>query len=316
VTTALTLGLLLACAAVAVATVAGWLLAAIAARGLSACRNLAAPTRAVLLAQARLLPLAAVALLVPTQILAFAAYEAGGVESAGPLLLSLGLAGLMLGLGAARRGLVSWRDTSRIVGTWKRSGSELSIAEWPGPVWAIGARFPIVAVVGAVRPQLFVARQVVESCTKGELTAIVAHEAAHVAARDNLVRLLFHLTPGSGLFARIADPLERDWLAAAEEAADLSAGRSSGSLELASALTKVARLAAPAAHGMIPASTLISDTDLPSRVRRLLQPPPRTPRHRAAWLPAALALAITAVAQLPPIALRVHELFELLVRRG
>ena len=310
------LAALLASAAVTVATIAGWLMSAVAARWLVACRGLSAPSRARLLAQARLLPLAVVVILVPTQIHAFASYEAGAAETAGPMLLSLGLTGFMFCLLAAWRLVESCRDTTRVAGEWKRNGRAWSIDGWPQPAWTIRTPFPIVAVVGALRPQLFVARQVVDACTKSELTAIVAHEAAHVAARDNLVRLLFHITPGAGLFARIADPLERAWLAAAEEAADLAAGRSSGSLELASALTKVARLASAGTPVMIPASTLIGGSDLPSRVRRLLQTPPRARLHPASWLPAAIAIALAAVAQLPPIAMGVHELFELLVRHG
>lgn len=315
-TSPLILGVLLAGAAVTVATIAGWMMAALAARGLFACRRLSAPNRALLLAQARLLPLAAVAILVPTQIHAFVSYEAGSGESAGPLLLASGLAGLLACANTAWRFFSSWRDTTRVVTTWKETGREWSIDGWPRPAFTIHAPFPVVAVVGAVRPRLFVARQVVDACTTGELTAIVAHEAAHVAARDNLVRLLFHLTPGSRLFARIADPLERAWLAAAEEAADVAAGQSASSLELASALTTVARLATPAGPTMMTASTLIGGSDLHSRVQRLLQAPPRGRRHPASWLPIAMTIGIAAGAQWAPIALRVHELFELLVHQG
>lgn len=310
------LAALLAGAAVIVATLAGWLMTAVAARWLFACRGLSAPSRATLLAQVRLLPLAAVVILVPTQIRAFISYEVGGVESAGPMLLSLGLAGLMVCLLATWRLLASWRDTTRMAGDWKRTGREWSIDGWAQPAWTIRTAFPVVAVVGALRPHLFVARQVVEACTTSELTAIVAHEAAHVAARDNLVRLLFHLTPGAGLFARIAQPLESAWLAAAEESADLAAGRTCDSLDLASALTKVARLAAPAAPTMISASTLIGGSDLASRVERLVRAPRRVRRHPVSWLPAVLLVATAVAVQWPPISLRVHEAFELLVRHS
>ena len=310
----LILGILLAGAAATLATIVGWLLAAIAARWLLAGRGTSAPNRALLLAQARLLPLAAVAVVVPTQIHAFVSYEIGGAESVGPMLLSLGLSGIVLCVGAAWRGVATLRDTARLVGIWKKTAVELPINQWPRPAWAIRVPFPVVAVVGALRPQLFVARQVIAACTSSELAAIVAHEAAHVAARDNLVRLLFHLTPGAGLCSRIADPLEREWLAAAEEAADTSAGQSSGSLELASALTKVARLAPADTAPLTAASTLIGGSDLPSRVERLLQPSARR-RHPAFWLPAAIAIGVAASPS-AALALRVHELFEMLVRRG
>ena len=161
--TPLILPALLASTAVTVATIAGWLLAALAARWLLACRGISAPSRAVLLAQARLLPLASVAILVPTQIHAFVSYEADRAESAGPMLISLGLAGLIVCVGVAWRGLVSWRDTAHVVCAWKQTGREWSIDLWTRPVWTIRAPFPVVAVVGALRPQLFVARQVVEA---------------------------------------------------------------------------------------------------------------------------------------------------------
>ena len=92
----LILGILLASAAVTLATIVGWLMMAIAARRLLAGGGSSAPNRALLLAQARLLPLAAVAIVVPTQIHAFVSYEVGGTESAGFMLLVLGLSGILL----------------------------------------------------------------------------------------------------------------------------------------------------------------------------------------------------------------------------
>ena len=314
--TTLILGALLAGAAATLATIAGWLAAALSSRWLQTCSGIPAPTRVVLLAQARLLPLAAVVILVASQIRAFLSYEAARAESAGPLLIAIGLAGLFMCCSAAWRGVTGWRDTALIVDAWQRSGRACSIDEWSRPAWAIAVRSPVVAVVGALRPQLFIARQVIDACTPDELAAIVAHESAHVASRDNLVRLLFRITPGARLFARIAEPLEQAWQAAAEQAADLAAGRSAGGLELASALTKVARLAGPPAPAMTPASTLMSDSDLPSRIRRLLEESVCAERHRASWLPAAIGIAIAALAQAPPMAMRVHELFERLVRHS
>ena len=75
----------------------------------------------------------------------------------------------------------------------------------------------------------------------------------------------------------------------------------------------MARLAPAGTPTVIPASTLIGGSDLPSRVQRLLQTPPCARLHPASWLPAAIAIALAAAAQLPPIATSVHELFELLV---
>jgi Zn-dependent protease with chaperone function len=168
--------------------------------------------------------------------------------------------------------------------------------------------------VGAFRPQLFLARQVMEHCSSEEVAAIAAHEAAHVRSRDNLTRLLFALTPGARLFSRSAAALEDAWVRATEEAADVLATQRAGPLALASALTRVARLAPADSSRAVVASTLISVSDLEIRVRRLLQPPASARQQRARWLPATLLVLAALSAQSPRVARTLHELFELLVR--
>jgi Zn-dependent protease with chaperone function len=188
------------------------------------------------------------------------------------------------------------------------------MTHWSRPAWTIQPGSPVVAVAGVFRPQLFVARQVVTSCTAGELAAIAAHEATHVSARDNLVRGLFRLTPGAGIFRHLADRLERDWNAAAEEAADLLGSRSTSPLDLASALTKVARLATSAPARSLVVSALIGGSDLQARVRRLLEAPAPPRRHPAVWIPAIGLMAAATIVQSAPMLAVVHEFFELLVR--
>jgi Zn-dependent protease with chaperone function len=309
------LGVLLALAAVALATTAGWLMAGMFGWLIQRVTGMRAAARAALLAQARLLPLVITGLLVPAQTIGFLRFEEGGPESASPLLIGLAILGAAFLIDALVSGVRSWRQTQFIVRGWRRSATPITVPSWARRAWSIRRRFPVVAVVGIVRPQLFVARQVTARCTSRELAAIAAHESAHVAARDNLLRLLFRLTPGAWLAARVADPIERAWIVAAEEAADERARVQSGSVELASALTKVARMAAESEPELLPVSALIQADGLEHRVRRLLESETRSRAIPWGWIGLALAGALAIVLQTAPALIGLHEAFELLVRR-
>ncbi len=52
----------------------------------------------------------------------------------------------------------------------------------------------MIAVVGAFRPKMFIAEQIFLSLDKQELAAAVAHECGHLAARDNLKRLILKIS--------------------------------------------------------------------------------------------------------------------------
>jgi hypothetical protein len=315
VTHELPIGVLLAASAVAIATAVGWLGAAVAGLAADRVRGPAA-LRARLLAQARLLPLTLTTVLVPTQIWAFVRFEAGGEESVGPLLVATAAAGLALVGGAVRAGRRALSETRTVGRSWRSSAVPLVVPGWPNRAWRIRRRYPIVAILGVMRPQLFVAGQVADTCTRAELAAIAAHERAHVGAGDNLLRWLFRMTPGAGLCWAIGEPLERAWMAAAEEAADAAARRRASSLDLASALTKVARLAVDVSPEAMPSSALIGGSDLEARVERLLTPPVVDRAGGLGWTLAVLALALVALLVSSPGGLALHEMFEWLVRKG
>ena len=63
------------------------------------------------------------------------------------------------------------------------------------PAERIDSPFPIVALVGVLRPRLFVAATVLDSCTRQELQTVIAHEMAHARTLDNLRRLLLIAVP-------------------------------------------------------------------------------------------------------------------------
>jgi hypothetical protein len=274
-----------------------------------------ASTRAAWLAQARLLPLACAAVLVPVQIVAFARFEAGGDESPGPLLILTASIGAALLIDGVLAGVKSWRETRTLVAGWRITAAPLAVPTWTRQAWSIRRSFPVVALVGIVRPQLFIAARVASHCTSDELAGIAAHEAAHVRAQDNLLRFLYRATPGARLASRVAVPLEQAWLAAAEEAADARARLTTSNVELASALTKVARMAAGLTPEVLQISRLIGDSPLDSRVRSLLDPPVRRRRFELGWLPSVMLIASAAAVLSSPILALIHELFELLVRR-
>ena len=309
------LALLLALAAIAFATVAGWVVAALAGSILRRVDVVSAAVRASLVAQIRLLPMMVPLVVVPAQIAGFVRFEGTAPETAGPLLIAAAGVGLFLLVDALQSGMHAARQTQTILAQWRATAAPFRIPTWTRQAWLIHRRFPVVAVVGIVRPELFVARQVADGCTAQELAAIAAHEAAHVAARDNLRRLLFTLTPGARLARSIAARLEDEWMAAAELAADADARRNADPLELAAALIKVGQLTSCARPEAMPASALIGSHDLESRVRRLLDPPVQSTRMKAAWLPAGVLLTVAILLQTSPVLSGLHELFELLVRR-
>jgi beta-lactamase regulating signal transducer with metallopeptidase domain len=205
--------------------------------------------------------------------------------------------------------------TRQIISSWRASATPLSIGSWRRRAWLIDRPFPVVAVVGVFRPELYVARSVAVECTPAELDAIAAHETAHIVAGDNLRRALFSLTPGARLASRLANAIEGEWSVAAEEAADAYARLSAPALDLASALTKVAGLAVGRDPEPLAGSPLIQQFALETRVRLLLDPPASSRRRLLASLPIAALFAAAILLQSAVVLSGLHELFELLVQR-
>lgn len=302
-------------ASIAVATALGSLLAAVALRLMQsgAAAGLGARTRASLLAQARLAPAVVFVPLAAVVQVAFWRYEpAHGGERLGPLLVGLAVIGAVLALRSAVRLLTALRATRRLRRHWRAVARPVSVPGWSGRAYRVDAEFPVVAVVGMWRPELFVAARVEAACSPVEIAVVAAHERAHVAALDNLTRAAFAATP---LSARLSVRLEQAWAAAAEEAADLAARNGGSGVTLASALLKVAGLALPAAAPprSALASALIGAGGLEPRVRRLLAPPPT--RGRASWW---LSAAFTAglVAASSSLLRQVYDIAEFVVVAG
>jgi Zn-dependent protease with chaperone function len=213
-------------------------------------------------------------------------------ENTGITLLMLAVLATVLGLGAiVRTGQLS-RATRNACRGWLRTAEPVIVPGTGIPTLAVDTEFPIVAVVGVLRPRLIVARSVLAACTPEELATIAAHEQAHVTARDNLRRAMFLLAPDIVGWLPLSGRLLAEWREATEEAADDAAAASSPDrrLVLAQALIKVARLA-PAGWRptALPASALYDGESIARRVRRLLAPPRTDRPARTAWQQAALA---------------------------
>ena len=171
----------------------------------------------------------------------------------------------------------SWNLTRRLLRNQIRTAEKLKLAGVAIPVYCVKHPFPLVAVCGAYRPQMLIAEIVFTELSAGELSAALAHEKGHIAAHDNLKRLLIDFCHRLTLFP-VGISLNRQWAENAEVAADeyvLRLGGRSMRLDLASALIKLARLVP--AHDIKPAmpvgAFLIEESigDVTGRVRHLLQ---------------------------------------------
>ena len=184
------------------------------------------------------------------------------------------------------RGFQSWRATRSLLRGW------LSVAT-PFELKGIGVRtfvlkhsFPIIAVVGAIRPRLFIADHVLESLSEEELAAAIAHEYGHLAAGDNFKRSVMRISRAALLIIPCGRSLDRAWSEASESAADEHAAQQSSqiALNLASALVRIARMIPKGQQQVMPAAVsafLVGSEDAPGvkvRVRRLIELAAADPR--------------------------------------
>ncbi|MFL6228636.1 MAG: M48 family metalloprotease [Pyrinomonadaceae bacterium] len=152
---------------------------------------------------------------------------------------------------AAGFALAAWRAAASVAATRRvrrglmRRATPLALPGVTVPAYGVEHALPLVAVVGALRPRLFVASHLFDVLGADEISAAVAHELGHVSARDNLKRTLMHACRDVLPLAPFARLLEREWSAQSESAADEFAARAGGApaaISLASTIVKIARL--------------------------------------------------------------------------
>jgi beta-lactamase regulating signal transducer with metallopeptidase domain len=222
----------------------------------------------------------------------------GSNEAAGWMLSALAAMSLVLVLPAVVSGLRALTMTRRLRQLCERTAIPVDVEGSTVPTLRVESDFPIVAVVGAVRPRLYIARQVLETCDSDEIASIVAHEENHVSHFDNLRRLIMDCCPDVLRFTRAGTELAADWHLGAEECADDGAAstRPGASEHLASALVRVARLAASSTPRAFPASALFNGDNIERRVRRLLRDEPSTRTRRMSTMTQlAIALCVMAI---------------------
>ena len=295
--TCLTLAALLALNACAsLLTAAVWRVAAPRASGWSAT------ARARLLFTLRALPpalaaLSVFALVLPAYVLNEPAHTA---ETVGVKLLAVAAASAAGVLLALRRVVATWLATRRLAREWMRRAEPVAVRGVAVPAYRIRHRFPVIAVVGVLRPRLFIAAQVFDALADTELAAALAHERRHVVARDNLKRALLQAGQDALLLFPVGRSLAREWQRESELAADEAAASEgpASALDLASAIIKISRLIPAGARPALPAGAHLLGAEegdaLSRRVLNLLRL--AAPDVRAGAAPSCAACALHAPA--------------------
>lgn len=197
-------------------------------------------------------------------------------ESVGFTLLVLACisaAGVLL---AAWRVTQTWLVTRRLVRDWMRDAEPFEFEGVAVPAFRIRHSFPVIAVIGVLRPRLFVASQVFGALTPEELGAALAHERGHVEGHDNLKRALLQAGEDALLHAPLGRSLRREWQRESEMAADefAAAAGAPAALDLASAIVKISKLVPRGARPTLPAGAHLlgyEEDGTSRRVRNLLR---------------------------------------------
>lgn len=290
--------------------------------------NWTGAARARLLFGLRVLP-ALIAVLTVSLLLvpSYLAYEPRHTSES--VSFKLGFLALLSATGIAvsiYRGIATNRATRNLTSDWLRQGKPIKIPGIDIRSYEIQHQFPLIGIVGFLRPRLFIASQVLNLLTPEEVAAAVAHENGHLAARDNLKRGVLQACRDILLIIPSGRLLDKSWSEASEEAADENAALQGHTvaLDLASALVKIARIIPLGARPTMPAGVfLLGDEEtkgIKSRVRRLLALATIERRTGSRydlltsltiWVPAALLLvAFVAAASNPYLLTKVHFLIE------
>jgi beta-lactamase regulating signal transducer with metallopeptidase domain len=230
---------------------------------------------------------------------------------------------LAISVARAIRALIS---TTAYARTCLNSGMQVRTPSTSIPITVVDGAAPLIAMVGAFRPQLVISRGVLDTLSHEELDCAIRHERAHRTSADNFKRLLLLLAPDVFPFVSNAyAALERSWITFSEWAADDSAVADDlqRSLSLAGALVHVAQMGAaprmsPLCTSLVSSSSACMSQDLSVRVDRLLHTErlrAKAPkRFRTIFTAVTIVMASAVlVALLRPDNLHsVHELLEVL----
>jgi Zn-dependent protease with chaperone function len=157
-------------------------------------------------------------------------------ESLGWMPLVLAICGAGLGIFGTVNAMVALLRASRMIAAWSSGAQQIS-SDIAAPVLRVVPAAPAMTATGIVRPRILVSAAAESLLTRGELSAALNHEMAHVRRQDNLRKLILRFVAFPGMRA-----LEMAWLEAAEIAADDAAVYNADeALELASALIKLSR---------------------------------------------------------------------------
>src|SRR5687767_1725461 len=233
-----------------------------------------------------------------------------------------------IGVGlAAWRGFRSWLATRSLLRDWLAASKRIELEGIRVPTYVLRHSFPIIAVVGAIRPRLFIATHVLESLSEEELAAAIAHEYGHLAAGDNFKRSVMRISRAALLIIPCGRSLDRAWSEASESAADEHAAQRSSqvALDLASALVRIARMIPNGQRTTLPAavSGFLIENDTPGvkvRVSRLVELAATDPRQLVSSAPlvrfipwfvltVVVGLSVT-IESRPEVLAAVHEFVE------
>jgi len=239
-------------------------------------------------------------------------------EGSGVALFAMAAGGLVIMLWSGFRLARAVRRTAVLRRAWLAQAAPIDLPGAGMPAYALDLPFPLVAVLGIIRPTLFVSRVVLDTCSPAEMAAIVEHERAHVRRRDNAVRLLMDAAPDLLGPTCVPSAVAAAWHRAVEQRADDAAGRR---FDLASALVKVARAAAATPALDLPASALYrgeSAALIGDRVRRLVDGQTEARPARAAAIGAAavaFGALVSAMALTGAASRAAHAVLEITVSR-
>jgi len=278
-TTYFLLGICLALAFFITLNLLGSVLVSILWRGISKpVKDMSSRKQEQIIFTLRVFPIVAAAVFVGAFVLpAYLLFEPHSPKEVISLSLALISLVALLGIGIASfRVLRTWLVTRRLAENWIAHSETVTVENVNIPIYRIQHPFPVIAVVGMLRPRLFVATQIFDSLSADEFRAAIAHEYGHLKAHDNFKRAFLRVCRDMLIFP-LGRELDRAWADNMESAADEYAaqvGGNSMALNLAETLIKIARIAPANASPAMPLGSFLIETRhdlLRHRVRRLVK---------------------------------------------